>query len=176
MEQKPIKHKSDKEIIKLLYSKFGKSIYCLINQSGNLFEVVLDEKADFELVSDFIDRFKDDQNKFDDDDAFVNGDGFSMVFLKQIGNSKHKIVAINAEHKFYTINYNNEEQTFSLVKLRNANEIDIYRNFFYMEALRRIDGEWKMFVFDDLGKQIGKIIETDPKLRESGINIKNRIS
>jgi hypothetical protein len=161
----PLKHKSSKEVIKKLYSQFGIQIHSLINQSGNLFEVVLEPNGNFEAVVAYLKEFADEQLEFSVEYCFNRGDGFSMIFLSQIGNDKRHIETINARHFSYELEYNGEKRTFHLVQLRGSNIIDVYMDFMFMEVLRKNQGKWHMFIYEDLAQELGSLVEKDKLFR-----------
>ena len=166
--KKPLKHKSEKAIINRLYSKFGNDIHSLINQEGNLFDMVLEVGADFEHISEFVIKYANDQlNKFDDEKAYVDGDGFSSIWITQIGNNKKNVVSVNAKHIKYELEYNGQTRIFNVFKLRNSQDFFVYKDFGYMEVLRKQKGSWFMHIFTELAEKLGKIIDNDKNWQDT---------
>jgi len=167
----PLKHKSSKEVVKKLYSQFGNHIHSLINQSGNLFELVLASTGNFEDVVTSLKEFADEQLEISVEYCFSRGDGFSMVFLSQIGNDKRHIQTINGKHLSYELEYKGENKVFHIVQLRGRKDIDVYRDFSFMEVLRKIDYKWSLYHFEDFGQRLGRFLENDERFIKSGFKI-----
>jgi len=159
----PIKHRSDKRIINEIYAKYSRDIHALICQSGNLYEVILKPNANFNEVLAFVQKFAENQ---------VNGtalsDGFSMVFLKQVGTDKNEIVAVNAKYLIIYIPRNGNFIPYHLVRLKDSDRIDVYMDFVYLDVLRKRFGVWFISGLEELAQVIGEKLEKEPGFLDDG--------
>ncbi|MNK53041.1 hypothetical protein D3C87_719920 [compost metagenome] len=162
-----LKYKSEKEVVKQLYSKFNSKILSLIKQNGNLYEVILTNSANFEEVETFVSDYKRIQEEMYRNNPLRNS--FAMIWLMQVGNDKKQVISIGAKHLYYQIS----GKDYFLVQLSGSQEINVYQDFRYEEVLRKYKGQWFMYGYPELAAVLGEILEKDEKFEKMNFAVQD---
>lgn len=164
----PIKHRSDKRVINEVYAKFSRDIHALICQTGNLYEVLLKPHGDFVEVLKFVHDFAENQ-----ENGTTAKDGFSMIFLGQVGSDQRAIIAINAKYIVLHIGDNGNVKRYYLVQVNGSDRIDVYMDFVYLDVLSKRFGLWYISGLEELAQVIGEKLEHEPVFLNNQFRIEN---
>lgn len=170
----PLKHFSEKQIINSIYKNFNKDIASLIVQNGNLFEVILKTTADYDKVLQYISDFAEKQKEqFEEYKGNFKGDGFSMIYLLQVGNDKKEVIPINSKYITYQVDFLNRKREIYLVQLFGEERLDIYEDYLYHDFLVKYKGKWFIHGNEELAKLLGSKIDEDENFKKLGFSIEN---
>ena len=162
----PIKHRSDKRVVNEIYANFSRDIHALICQTGNLYEVILRPSGNFAEVLKYVQAFAENQDK-----GTRPSDGFSMIFLGQVGSEKREVVPVNSKYLVLHLERNGIPIPYYLVQLKGSDQIDVYMDFVYMDVLRKRNGLWFIFGLEELAQVIGEKLDNDPRFLTYGFRV-----
>ena len=100
-------------------------------------------------------------------------DGFSMVFLRQVGSEKRVVVPVNSKYMVIHLERNAIPVSYYLIQLKGSDQIDVYMDFVYLDVLRKRYGLWFIFGLEELAKVIEEKLDNDPRFLDHGFRVEH---